>query len=117
MRKYFSLPAILLILLFTQGSSGFDITGLQPVPPYGIFSAFSTESPPKGKFALSTDAEILFDPDFYKFSLKGAYGITDNIELDATIPYIYKWSDHIDGFEDIAIGIKHRFIDETKYSP
>ena len=117
MKKYLFLPLILLILSFPKSSSGFDATGLQPVSPYGVFSTFSAESPNKGKIALSADAEILFDPDFYRFLFKAAYGITDTIEFDVTIPYIYKWADKVDGFEDIAIGFKHRFVDENKYGP
>ena len=115
MKKYLLLPFILMILPFHKDSYGFDITGLQPTPPYGVFSTFSAESLPKGKVALSADAEILFDPDFYRFLFKTAYGITDTIELNVTIPYIYKWADSIDGFEDIAIGLKHRFLDESKH--
>jgi hypothetical protein len=117
MRKYLLLSVFLFILLFPEGSPGFDITGLQPTSPYGVFSTFSAESPPKGKFAFSTDAEILFEPDFYRFLFKAAYGITDNIEFNVTIPYVYKWAETVNGFEDIAIGLKHRFADETKYSP
>ena len=117
MRKYLLLPFMLLILSFPKNSPAFEITGLQPTPPYGIFSTFSAESPPKGKIALSADAEILFEPDFYRFLFKAAYGITDNIECNLTIPYIYKWADRVDGFEDFAIGLKHRFVDESKYGP
>jgi hypothetical protein len=117
MRKYFLLPVMLFILFFPKDSPGFDITGLQPTPPYGVFSTFSAESPQKGKIAFSADAEVLFEPDFYRFLFKAAYGITDNIEFNATVPYIYKWADSVDGFEDIAIGLKHRFVDETKYGP
>jgi hypothetical protein len=117
MKKYFFLSLLLFILCFPNNSSGFDVTGLQPVSPYGVFSTFSAESPKKGKIAISADAEILFDPDFYRFLFKSAYGITDTLELDFTIPYIYKWDHHIDGFEDIAIGFKHRFLGEKKYGP
>jgi hypothetical protein len=115
MKKYLLLPVILMILPFHKDSYGFDMTGLQPAPPYGVFSTFSAESVPKGKIALSADAEILFDPDFYRFLFKTAYGITDTLELNMTIPYIYKWADSVDGFEDIAIGLKHRFLDESKH--
>ncbi len=108
---------MLFILFFPKVSPGFDIAGLQPTPPYGVFSTFSAESPPEGKIALAADAEILFEPDFYRFLFKAAYGITDNIELNVTIPYIYKWADRVDGFEDIAFGLKHRFLDETRYGP
>jgi len=119
MRKFFLLPVMVMLLILSspKWSSGFDLTGLQPTAPYGVFSTFSAESPPKGKLALSTDAEILFDSDFYRFLLKTAYGINDNVEFDVTIPYVYNWNDTVDGFEDIGIGIKHRFINETKYSP
>jgi len=119
MKKLFLLPVMVMLLILSspKGSSGFDLTGLQPTPPYGVFSTFSAESPPKGKIDISADAEILFEPDFYRFLLKTAYGITDNIELDVTIPYIYNWNDTTDGFEDIAVGLKHRFINETKYGP
>jgi hypothetical protein len=117
MKKYFFLSFMLLILSLPKSSYGFDVTGLQPVSPYGVFSTFSAESLPKGKIALSADAEILFDQDFYRFLFKSAYGITDTIEVDVTIPYIYKWADRVDGFEDIAVGFKHRFLGEKKYGP
>jgi len=121
MKKYLLVPVILIIFLIIsflyKDSYGFDITGLQPTAPYGVFSTFSAESLPKGKIAVSGDAEILFDPDFYRFLVKTAYGITNTIEFNMTIPYVYKWNDRIDGLEDIAIGLKHRFIDEGKYGP
>jgi hypothetical protein len=114
MAKYF-LPVIFIVLSLNEYAQAFDITGLQPVAPYGVFSTFSAESLPKGKAAFSTDAEILLDPDFYRFLFKSAYGITDNLEFNMTIPYVYKWADTIDGFEDIALGFKHRILDEYRY--
>jgi hypothetical protein len=115
MKKYFLL--LTLIFLFSCGNVyGFEISGLQPVAPYGIFSTFSAYSLPKGKFAFSPGAEVSTDPDFYRFSLKTAYGITDNFELNITGPYVLG-ADDSDGFEDIALGIKHRFFDEGKYGP
>jgi hypothetical protein len=104
------------LLLFSKTSSAIEITGLQPVDPYGVFSSFSAESISKGKAAVSAGAEILIDPDLYKFSFKTAYGITDNIELNITVPYVLG-SDAPDGFEDVAIGMKHRFFEEGKYGP
>jgi hypothetical protein len=92
------------------------VKGLQPVDPYGVFSTFSAESLPKGKSAFSTGAEISIDPDFYRFMFKTAFGVTDNIELNLTIPYVVG-NDTADGFEDAAMGIKHRFFDEGKYGP
>jgi hypothetical protein len=103
-------------LLSCQSAYAIEITGLQPVNPYGVFSSFSAESLSKGKVAISTGAEILIDPDLYKFSYKTAYGITDKLELNLTVPYVLG-SDTPDGFEDIALGLKHRFFEEGKYGP
>lgn len=111
------LPLLALILLFLHGSAhGFDIKGLQPVDPYGIFSTFSAESLPKGKAAFSAGAEMSVDPDFYRFIFKSAYGITDRVELNLTVPYVLS-NNSSDGFEDTALGLKHRFFDEGKYGP
>jgi len=105
-----------MLLLLYENSYGFDIKGLQPVDPYGIFSTFSAESVSKGKVALSTGAEVSIEPDFYRFFFKTAYGITDSIEFNLTVPYVFG-AGVIDGFEDIAFGVKHRFFDEGKYGP
>lgn len=96
---------------------GFDLKGLQPLAPYGVFSTFSAESLSQGKTGISLGIEKSRHPDFYRFTNQFAHGVTDNIELDITIPYITKWNDSIDGFEDIAIGLKHRFFNEGKYGP
>ena len=34
-----------------------------------------------------------------------------------TIPYVDRWENVKSGFEDIALGVKHRFVDEAKYTP
>jgi hypothetical protein len=114
MTKYL-FPFILIILSISRNVNAFDLTGLQPIAPYGVFSTFSAESLPKGKMAFSTDAEILLDPDYYRFLLKSGYGITNNLEISITIPYVHKWADSIDGFEDSAIGLKHRIFDEERF--
>ena len=115
MKKY--LISLVVIYLFSCSNTyGLEISGLQPLAPNGIFSTFSTSSLAKGTFAFSTDAEVSIDPDLYKFFLKGAYGLTNNIELIMNVPYVFG-SDSPDGFEDIAIGIKHRFFNEGKYGP
>lgn len=115
MKKHFLFFVLILLLLYKH-AYGFDIKGLQPVDPNGVFSAFSTESLSKGKAAFSTGAEILVDPEFYRFVFKTAYGVTDTIEINMTIPYILG-ADSTDGFEDTALGFKHRFFDEGKYGP
>ena len=35
----------------------------------------------------------------------------------ATVPYVDRWENVKSGFEDIALGVKHRFVDEAKYTP
>ncbi len=109
------LPFILIVFSLSRNVNAFDLTGFQPVAPYSVFSTFSAESLPKGKAAFATDAEILLDPDYYRFLFKSAYGITDNLEIGVTIPYVHKWADTIDGFEDSAIGLKHRILDENRF--
>jgi hypothetical protein len=115
MKKCF-LFFVFLPLFLCQNSYGFEVKGLQPVDPYGIFSTFSAESLEKGKVSLAGGAEISIDPDFYRFIFKTAYGITDNLEINLTVPYILG-SDTPDGFEDTAFGLKHRFFEEGKYGP
>jgi len=108
---------ILALLLFSGESFAFDVSGLQPVAPNSIFSTFSTESLPKNKVSAELGFEKSKDPDFYRFSLKSAYGISDSMEFNLTVPYVYNFNTTTDGMEDIAIGFKHRFYDEGKYGP
>lgn len=118
MKKY--LPFLLLSLscvLPTQYAFGFDVKGIQPLAPYGVFSTFSAESLKQGRSGISFGFERSRHTDFYRFTNQFAHGITDNIEIDITIPYILNWDDSIDGFEDISIGLKHRFFEEGKYGP
>lgn len=116
MKKYFSL-LFLSILLFKGYSYGFDLKGLQPLAPNGVFSTFSTESLGKGTSGIGIEIEKSHKPDFYRLTSHLAYGISDNVELDVTIPYVAQWENSANGFEDIALGLKHRFFDEGKYGP
>jgi len=115
MRKRCLLAISILFLLAGTGY-GFDLKGVQPVDPYGIFSTFSAESLPRGKAAFSGGVDISIDPDFYRFVFKTAYGLTDTMELMMTVPYVFR-NDVGDGFEDTAFGFKHRFFEEGKYGP
>jgi len=111
---------ILFIILFisvTERLFAFDISGLQPLAPNGVFSTFSAESLQKNKTSVEIAAEKSVEPDFYRFSVKAAYGLNDNMELSLSIPYVYHYSDEENGLEDIAVGFKHRFYDEDKYGP
>jgi hypothetical protein len=115
MKIRFLLSALFFFLLCSS-SYGFEIKGLQPVDPYGVFSTFSAESLAKGKVAVAGGAEISVDPDLYRFIFKTAYGLTDTMELNMTIPYTLG-TNTADGFEDAAFGLKHRFFNEGKYGP
>ncbi len=111
---------LLIIIAFFLCSAeiyAFDISGLQPVAPDGVFSTFSTESLPKNKVSVEVAFEQSREPDFFRVMLKGAYGISDNVEFMLTAPYVYNFLDSTDGLEDIAVGFKHRFYDEGKYGP
>lgn len=115
MKRYFFPVMVILVLSFGR-SYGFEISGLKPLAPHGVFSTFSTSSLERGKISLSVDAEVSLEPDFYRFFLSTAYGITDAVELNMNIPYILG-EDSKDGFEDISFGLKHRFFREGKYGP
>jgi len=114
-KKYFF--SFLLTFLLHGSSQAFDIAGLQPLAPDGVFSTFSTESLPRNKVSLELSLERSREADFYRTAIKGAYGISDNLEFIASVPYVLDFEDSLDGFEDIAIGFKHRFYDEGKYGP
>jgi hypothetical protein len=115
MKKYVILVCFILLPLH-EAAYGLELKGLQPVDPYGVFSTFGTESFAKGKVAFSIGAEVSLDPDLYRFIMKTAYGISDIVELNMTLPYLFG-SDVRDGFEDAAVGVKHRFFEEGKYGP
>jgi len=112
--------AFLFFFFFLFGSSSthaFDISGLQPLAPYGVFSTFSAESLQNRKSSLEIGAERSREPNFYRFSLRAAYGLRDNLEFSLALPYVHNFSGDRSGLEDIAAGFKHRFFDEDKYGP
>ncbi len=108
---------VLLVALLPGRSYAFDVLGLQPVAPNGVFSTFTTDSVPKNKWAVEIGVEKSREPTFTRFDLRAAYGITNSLEFDISVPYVYHFSDTTDGIEDVAIGFKHRFYDEGKYGP
>jgi hypothetical protein len=116
MKKSCFFSFLFLFLLFGS-SHAFDVSGLQPLAPDGLFSTFSTESLPKNKFSVELVLERSRQVDFYRTTMKGAYGISNNLEFIASVPYVHHFENSIDGFEDIAIGFKHRFYDEGKFGP
>lgn len=108
---------LFLFALFPSISAyGFDLKGVQPVAPNGVFSTFSTESLKKGASGVRIEAEKSIKPDFNRFTAHLAYGVTDNIEINIAVPYVTQ-EFTTNGFEDIALELKHRFFDEGRYGP
>src|SRR5664279_6542731 len=95
-----------LIFLFTGSVEAFDVKGLQPVPPYGVFSTFSAESLKQNQVGLSLEFERSDGPDFYRTTLKGAFGLHDRFEVMFSLPYVFSHKDGNDGFEDVSFGVK-----------
>lgn len=116
MKKYVFL-LLLANIVFAGHASSFDIKGLQPMAPYGVFSAFSADSLKEGKYGTAIGFESAGSPDFYRFTGQFAYGISDTTEVGMTLHYLTQWEGLHDGFEDLAVGVKHRFLDEGKYGP
>jgi hypothetical protein len=112
-----SIVSFLMIFPNFDHSYAIDLKGLQPLPPYGVFSTFSAEGLGKGKFGLALGLERSRQPDYYRITNNFGYGITDNLEFDITIPFVAGWQDDTEGFEDISIGLKYRVIDEGRYGP
>ncbi len=95
----------------------FDVKGLQPIQPDGVFSTFSTRPRATGTLSYAIEVEKSIDPDFYRLSSAFSYGPAENFELDMTIPYRMDSDEAGAGFEDISLGLKHRFIKENTYTP
>ncbi len=115
---YFVITCFLLFFfVFLPSANAFDIKGIQPLAPYGVFSTFSAESLKQNQMGFSLNMEKSVDPDFYRAYLNFAYGLHDKFEFNFTLPYVFEWEDSIDGFEDFSMAVKHRLLDERAYSP
>jgi len=116
--EYWSIALLLLcLMLLSTSAHAFDVKGLQPLPPYGVFSTFSAESLKQNKVGFGLSVEKSYDPNFYRTVFNLAYGIHDKFEMNITLPYVAEWENRVDGFEDVSFGIKHRVMDEGKYEP
>ena len=116
MRKYLCF-LFLAFFTFTGYAHGLDLKGFQPLAPYGVFSTFSAESLPGGKSGVALGFESSVRPDFYRITGQFVHGFTDSLEIGVTIPYRSEDGGSTQGFEDIAIGLKHRIFEEGKYGP
>lgn len=117
MKKRLCLFLLGLALLFNSSAEAFDVKGLQPVPPYGIFSTFSAESPKQNDLGASLELERSESPDYYRLTFKGDYGLHDRVELMFSLPEVWANQEGGEGLEDASFGFKHRLLDETDYLP
>jgi hypothetical protein len=66
----------------------------------------SAQSPQKGHAAFDFRYEASLQDSFARLSSNVAFGLSDRFEVSLNVPY------QRTGFEDIAIGLKHRVIDK-----
>ncbi|HTR44937.1 MAG TPA: transporter [Thermodesulfovibrionales bacterium] len=114
--KRYLLFSFLALFFFTGSAHALDLEGVQPLAPYGVFSTFSAESLPKGKFDVAFQFEKCRHPDFYRYTAQFGYGISDSIEFGMTVP-LHNEPHNTASFEDIGFALKYRFVDEGKYGP
>ncbi len=110
---------VLLVLLVFPGHAwpaNFEFTGVRPLAPYGVFSAFSAQSPPRNAVSFGLNVEVARTPDSIKYIMGAAYGVTNRVEVMLTLPYVDGFQD-TSGLEDFALAGKYRFLDEGRYGP
>ena len=108
---------VLSCLLIPAHAFAFEVKGIQPLSPYGVFSTFSAESLKQNKVGFGLTFEKSKEPDFYRTLFQLAYGLHDKFEINITIPYVADWEHSMDGFEDANFAVKHRVVDDGIYRP
>lgn len=98
-------------------AEAYDTQGLLPLSPFGVFSTFSAESPPRYSAGFGLLLEKSIDPNFFRTTYQMSYALFDNIELLAAFPYVYGADDNLYGAEDLNLGFKHRLLNESTYLP
>jgi hypothetical protein len=71
----------------------------------------SAQSPQKGHAAVDFTYEASLQDSFARLGSNFAFGVSDRVEFSMSIP------NQRDDFEDISIGLKHRFIDKGPRGP
>ena len=93
-----------------------DLTeGYKPLQPTGIFSVFSTRTLDTGKVTVEPGFEVVSDPDVRRLRLNLGYGIRDNADLG--LSGSASETDEHQGFEDVAFGLRYRFLEEVMFGP
>ncbi len=114
--KRFSFAIFLLLFFPALAFAGFDMKGLQPLPPFGVFSTLSAESLKRNEIGMGLGIEKSAEPNFSRTYLQIAYGLHNRLEFNITLPYIFNFHNG-SGFEDFTMGVKHRLRGESKYLP
>ncbi|NOX21158.1 MAG: hypothetical protein GXO99_07895, partial [Nitrospirae bacterium] len=98
MKKITIVLGIFGLLVFSTTSYGFDNLGIIPVQPNGVFSTLSAYTIGKDKTGVMFSTERSIDPSFYRFSLVAEHGVTDNMEILISAPFItgYKNTEGLD---------------------
>lgn len=97
---------IAFIVMLPGLSFGTNLSGLQPAAPYGVFSTMSAQSPEKGHAAVDFRYEASLQDSFARIGSNMAFGLNDRVEISLSAPY------QRGGFEDVALGLKHRVVDK-----
>jgi hypothetical protein len=113
-RIIFQIFLLLFLLYPASDCKGNDILGIQPPPPYGVFSTMSADSPDEGRAAFAVSMEKTGEPDIYRYSAALEMGLMNTVSIGLTIPYFDNLED---GIEDISFSLKHRFYRGEKYGP
>jgi len=110
---------LIFVLILTSHAYAFDRKGFSPTAPFSVISTFSADSPKQNQVAIDLSFELTNDPDIKRTDLNISYGLTNNVEIIANLPYNFSYHNSLNGngSEDINFGFKHRVIDETTYLP
>jgi len=100
----------------------------RPIADTGGFTLFSTNTLEKNQLALEISADLI-EPAGYNgkgldqktISYKLDYGLLDFIQVGVEIPYTWWQVDEVPfkskGLDDINLGVKVKFLDESEYMP
>lgn len=110
---------LILSLFLCSQIYAFDRKGFSPTAPFSVLSTFSAESPKQNQIATGLDFELTQDPNIRRINLNFSYGLTNNVEVIMNLPYNLSYRDSLrsKGAEDLNFGFKHRFIEETIFTP
>ncbi|MFC1769870.1 hypothetical protein ACFLZI_02285 [Nitrospirota bacterium] len=98
---------LLLFLCFAVGSPALalDSTVYVSPAPLGLFSTSSTDTPGFNEYYIGFGMERAENPDYYRYTLSVAYGVSEKLELGLNLPYI---KDELNSPEDMRLALKYR---------